>query len=122
MSDMGLHGSIYSQLRTYSDKIDGLVVSVRSPNSSNRQSAQKELATLLKQLSAPEHETNAIRLVRYVLQDEFGIGNYEKTLFDMAESLERGELNENNLERLERMASVLDRECSQTLARMRGAP
>jgi len=122
MSDMGLHGSIYSQLRTYSDKIDRLVVSVRSPDSSNRQSAQKELATLLKQLSAPEHETNAIRLVRYVLQDEFGIGNYEKTLIDVAESLENGKLNENDLERLERIASALDRECSQTLDRMRGAP
>ncbi len=121
MSDLGLFGSVYDQLRSYSDRIDRLLITIASPGARERSGAEAELAELLRRFAQPETETSshALRLVTHVLRQEFSSSDYPNGFTTLAEELEKGVLDDNGTLVLERIAATLDRKCSEMRSRMR---
>lgn len=122
MSDAGLYGSIYEQLRRYADRFDRALVRLKSHDNRVAATARRELVDLLRDVTKTDTEKPSARLLAIILRQELsrvygeGLGVCES----LAASLDRGMPSEDDLTRLEQIASTVDRECSDAMARLRG--
>jgi hypothetical protein len=119
MSDVGLYEGFYEYLKRYADQLDQNLVQLRSEDVRLNDHARKELVTLIRQLSEDKQDSPWIQLVAMMLrrhldrQSEGGIGR----LKELAESLEIRYPNQSDLNRLEEVAALIDRECARVLGR-----
>lgn len=122
MTDTGLFGSIYEQLRTYADRLDRALVGLRSPRSAIAEESRRELAALLYEITDKNSTNPATRFVALVLKQELpSISGHGLGLCDsLARILEQRLPSATELNQLEQIAIALDRECSSTLARISG--
>jgi len=122
MSDTGLFGSIYEQLRQCADRFDRALVRLNSHDGKAVDAARKELADLLRDIARAESGQPSARLVALVLRRELSqtYGEGLNVCEAVATSLDRDELSEEDLSKLEHIAATLDSECSETMARLRG--
>jgi len=121
MSDTGLNASIYEQLRGYADRFDCALVKLHSRDRSAASKACEDLAALLKELSSTS-ESAGSRLVGTVLRKELAnrLGDLDKTFAALVTTLDQSALSGEQIAQLEDIASVIDRECLNAGARMRG--
>lgn len=117
MSDGALNGSIYQQLRSYADTLDRALIDLRNPQNTIVDEARRQIADLLRKATANQSEDHAAMMLRIVLRRRLqGLGLCDK----LATALERRPPDPCELDQLERIALVLDKECSTALARIRG--
>lgn len=122
MSDAGLYGGIYEQLRRYADRLDRDLVLLRSADPGATSSARKDLAELLHSLTAKQPERPSERLVALILDNELrrqygqGLGTCES----LASVLNGGTPSADDIAKLESIAAAVDRECTNAMARLRG--
>ena len=117
MSDGTLNGSIYQQMRTYADTMDRALIDLRNPQNSKADEARRQIADLLGKATANQSEDHAAMMLRIVLRRHLqGLG-----LCQQLASVLGGRLpDRSELDQLEHIAFVLDKECSTALARIRG--
>ncbi len=122
MSDVGLYGSVYEQLRFYADRLDRALIALRNPHADIAQNARQDIACLFREITNKESTDPAIRLVAAILSrglpDVTGQGI---VLCDaLAKALEHRAPSSIELNQLEQVAMTLDKECSITLEGIRG--
>lgn len=122
MSDTGLFGSIYQQLRHYADRLDRALVEIRSTDEQIKESARKELAGVLRKLCQKDSQDPSARLVTLVLIQHASpiYGKDTTTCESLADILDKRMPNKVELSKLQEIAAAIDRECSDTMARLRG--
>lgn len=122
MSDIGLFGSIYEQLREYSDQLDILLLQVQNAEDSQKIRARKKLASLLRTLSDSDNKSPSVQIVRMVLKRELSktFGNPEVLCKKLADALELRQPSIQELDQLDKMAIAVDSERKLTMDRMRG--
>lgn len=122
MSEIGLHGSIYEQLRSYADKLDRALIALRNPQAEIAQRARQEIAVLLREITDKDSTDPAARLVTAILKQGLpAVAGQGLTLCDsLAKALEQRPPSPAELNQLEQVALTLDKECSSTLARIKG--
>ena len=117
MSDGALNGSIYQQLRSYADKLDRALVGLRDPQHSIADEARRQIADLLRKATVNQSEDHPAMMLRIVLRRRLqGLGLCDR----LATVLEGRPPDQSELDLLEHIALVLDKECSTALARIRG--
>lgn len=122
MSDTGLYGSVYEQLRTYADRLDRALVALRNPQADVAQKARLEIVGLLREITDKNSTNPATRFVAIILKQELpAMSGQGLSLCDaLAKALEQRTPNQTELNQLEQIAIALDKECSSTLARIKG--
>jgi len=122
MSDIGLYSSLYEQLRTYADRFDRGLIMLRSHSGEAAQRARRELAALLGEIADSESTSPAARFVAIVVNQELASASGQglAVCVSLARALDIRCPTPSELGQLERIAAVVDQECSSTLARMRG--
>lgn len=122
MSDTGLYGSLYEQLRSYADKLDCGLIALRSHSNEVAQNARYELAALLREIASKESTKPAAHFIAIILNQELATvsGQGLALCATLARALEARSPSPAELSELEQIATLLDQECSSTLARMRG--
>lgn len=122
MSDIGLFGSVYEQLREYSDKLDALLLQIRSDKEPVRAEARKQLSVLLRVVGDANNKSPAVQIVRAVLRRELAVSRPDALCSTLASALETREPSQKEIEDLDRIALAVDSERQTTMARMRGRP
>ena len=122
MSDTGLYGSVYEQLRTYADRLDRALIAMRNPQNDVAPKARLEIAGLLREITDKNSTNPATRFVAVILKQELpAVSGQGLSLCDsLANVLEQRAPNQVELNHLEQIAIALDKECSSTLARIKG--
>lgn len=115
MSDTGLHGSMYEQLRETADYIDRALVNLRNPTVADR--ARDELAEFLAKITDTQSTDPDVRRLSVVLKQEPpGLS----VLASLAKTLRQRLPNTAEHLQLEQLALSIDKECASTLARIKG--
>jgi phage-related minor tail protein len=124
MSDTGLFGSVYEQLREYSDKLDALLVEIQSTREPQRTDARQRLAALLRTVADVNNKSPSAQVIRLVLRRKLSsiLGRPDNLCNALAMALERRDPSKQELDQLEKIATVVDTERQTTMARMRGRP
>lgn len=122
MSDAGLYGGIYDQLRRYADRLDRDLILLRGTDPGTATLARKDIAELLRTLAAHEPARLPDRLAAVVLRNELGrvYGEAAGTFEQLALSLDAGGPSAGDIAKLEAIAAAIDRGCSDAMARLRG--
>jgi hypothetical protein len=122
MSDIGLYGSVYEYLRTYAERLDRSLIDLRNSDNSVAKHARTEIVQLLREITNTRSINPATRLVSVILRQDLPsvTGKGLSLCESLAQILELRMPDANELNQLEQIAITLDRECSTTLARMRG--
>ena len=122
MSDAGLYGSVYEQLRTYADRMDHALIALRNPQGEIAQEARLEIVGLLREITNEDSTNPATRLVTAILKQRLpAVAGQGLTLCrSLAHALEQRPPTSADLDQLEQVALALDKECSSTLARIKG--
>ncbi|MBI4583219.1 MAG: hypothetical protein HY717_04270 [Planctomycetes bacterium] len=122
MSDTGLYGSVYEQLRTYADSLDRALIGLRNRNDDVAHKARLAIVTLLREITNKNSTNPATRFVAVILKQELpAVSGQGLSLCDsLANMLEQHPPSETELQQLEQVAIALDKECSSTLARIKG--
>ena len=122
MSDMGLNASIYEQLRVYADRFDCALVKLHSQNKNAADKARNDLAKALQEICSADTNKPGPRIVAMVLRQELGakLADFEAVFKSLADVLERRTPAIDDIEKLESIASAIDKECLNAGARMRG--
>src|SRR5947208_16893218 len=68
MSDIGLYGSIYEQLRAYADTFDRALVALRNPRPDIAQGARREIVSLMREGVNRESADPGARFVTAILR------------------------------------------------------
>jgi hypothetical protein len=120
MSNIGLYGTMYDQLRSYADKLDRAMVALRDDRTAEE--ARQEIAALLSEITERSVNNPAARFVYISLRKDLpkkagqALAHYET----LARVLVQRPPNVQELDQLEQLAQTLDQECSTTLARIKG--
>jgi len=122
MSDVGICGSIYDQLRAYADRLDNALIDLRSPEDHITRKARQEISDIFREISDEDSTTPATILVTAILKHGLpSVSGEGITLCkSLSEILQRRQPNSTELSQLEKVALILDKECSNTLARIKG--
>jgi hypothetical protein len=122
MSDTGLFGSVYEQLRVYADRLDHSLIALRSPQADAAQKARMDIAHLLREITDKTSTNPTTRFVAVILKQELPAisGQGLSLCSSLARIIEQRSPNATELEQLEHIALALDKECSNTLARIKG--
>jgi len=122
MSDTGLFGSIYQQLRHYADRLDRALVQIRSTDTNMNEAARKEIAILLRELCRKDTLDPSAQLVSLVLkQQASSVYGKDTTICEsLADILDKRMPDRSEISKLQDIAAAIDRECSDTMARLRG--
>jgi hypothetical protein len=122
MSDIGLHGSIYEQLRQYADRLDRALIGLRNPNVDAALQSRKEIAWLLRDITNNRSTSAASQFIAIILSQELPstLGQGLTICESLASTLERRSPSAPELTQLEQIAMAIDKECASTLARIKG--
>jgi len=122
MTDTGLYGSVYEHLRTYADRLDRSLIGLRNPDSNIVKHARMEIAHLLREVIDGNSTNPATRFVSIILKQDLPpvTGKGLPLCESLANTLEQRLPDLNELNQLEQIAIILDKECASTLARMKG--
>lgn len=121
MSELGLYSGHYEQLRSYADRLDRALVGVRNHQADVALRARRELVAILREFANRDSQKPSSHLVATVLRQELGTSaGGPAPLAALAKILEQRSPNQAEVVQLEQIALALDKECSSTLARMRG--
>lgn len=122
MSDIGLSGSIYEQLRSYADRLDRALIELRNPQENIAQSARQEIIVFLREITNLHSVNPATRLVAAILKQGLPsvTGQGLALCSQLANALEQRIPSLTEMSQLEQVARALDKECSSTLARIKG--
>jgi hypothetical protein len=122
MSDFGLYASIYEQLRAYADKLDYALINLRSKDNNIVSKARKELASLLRHSSVANTTQPTGTLIAMVLSHELNCDTEDlsRLFISLADSFEKKRYSEDDIAKLETIATAIDKECARTGKRMRG--
>ena len=122
MSDTGLQSSIYEQLRSYADSLDHALIGLRDSRTDIAERARQNIAALLRELTNRETTDPAARLVTAILKQGLpSVAGQGLALCDtLAKVLVQRAPSVTELNQLEQIALTLDKECSTTLARIKG--
>ncbi len=122
MSDTGLYGSIYEQLRSYADRLDRSLIALRNPAAEIAESARQDIVVLLYEITDHDSVDPAARLVTSILKQGLPVvaGQGLALCVALTKALEQRPPNATELGQLEQIALTLDKECSHTLARIKG--
>ncbi len=122
MSDVGLYGSVYEQLRFFADKLDRALIALRNPSMDVALKARKDIASLLREITNSDSTDPGTRLVTAILKrglpDMAGQGLI--LCESLAKALQARSPSPLELAQLEHIAMALDKECSRTLEGIRG--
>lgn len=115
MSDTGLYGSIYEQLRFTANHIDRALVNLRNPTTADH--ARNELADLLGTIVDKESTNPSVRFLAVIFKQEYpGLA----VIASLANTLRQRAPNKSELQQLEELALSIDKECASTLAHIKG--
>ncbi len=122
MSDVGLYGSIYEQLRSYADRLDRALIALRHPQADIAAEAREDILVILREITNRDSADPAARLVTAILKQGLpAVAGQGLALCEaLARTLEQRPPNVAELSQLEQIALTLDKECSKTLARIKG--
>jgi len=120
MSDFALNVNIYDLIRRYSDLLENVILSLKTDSSFARSAEVNELADFLNKLVDENNLELSIKLISSILTKNLKWKDLSSTLKSLAIMLKSGQVNEKGLDRLEDIAEVLDKECAQTISRIRG--
>ena len=122
MSDTGLYGSLYEQLRAYADRFDWGLIALRSQPRETTLKTRQELAALLNDIAKQESPDPATRFIGIILNRELASssGHGLAACAALAQALAERPPSEVEMGQLEKISFVLDEECTATVARMRG--
>ena len=122
MSDIGLQGSIYEQLRSYADRLDHALIQLRSEEPKAAKSGREHAAQLLRELTDKDTLNPTARLVSLILKQELPsqTGRGLDLCDALAQTLEQRLPDSTEFRHLEQIAMTLDIECTTTLARIHG--
>lgn len=115
MSDTGLYGSIYEQLRDTADHIDRALVNLRNSDTAER--ARTDLADLLGTITDAQSTDPGVRFLAVVLKQE---PPGFPAIIALAKILRQRVPTKAELGQLEQLALSIDKECTSTLARTKG--
>lgn len=120
MSDVGLDGSIYDQLRSYADKLDQALIDLRSSRPEIAKRARSDIVGFLREITNRDSTDPTVRLVTATLKHRLPAGQGLRVCESLAVALQQRPPEPAELDQLEQVALALDKECSSTLARMKG--
>ena len=121
MSEIGLNLSIYEQLRTYADKLDGALKHLNANNEAEVKLGGEEIYHILREIGTPEHSNPASQLIAIVLKKQFGVtlGGQVFDFIALANAALGNHMTDFDLRNLEAIAAAVDRECAYTQSRLR---
>ena len=122
MSDVGLYGSIYEQLRSYADKLDHALIALRNPQPKIAKKAREEIVGLLQEITNKDSTDPTSRLVSAILKQGLPVvaGEGFSICVSLTNALEQRPPSSLELNQLELIAFALDKECTSTLDRIKG--
>lgn len=122
MSDIGLDETVYEQLRLYAEKLDRNLVGLKSSDEQRVRDARNEVVDLLKEIVNARSTNPSARIVALILDRELRTSTVggERGFESVALSIESRAPTREDLDWLERIAVLLDRECSHTFERIKG--
>lgn len=120
MSDVGLYGSMYGQLRNYADQIDKMIVDLKNPDAGVASAASKKMAGLLREILDVNTLNPKALLVQNVLERELPEFNNAGSALAILTALEQYKIGEYEMATVEKIAMTLDNKCADALARLRG--
>jgi len=122
MSDVGLHGSIYEQLRSYADRLDRALIGLRSLQADAALQSRGDIAALLREIANKQSGSLASQFIALILRQELPsvVGQGFAGCESLATNLDKRPPNTSELAQLEQIALAIDRECASTLARIKG--
>jgi hypothetical protein len=121
MSEIGLEETVYEQLRLYADRLDRNLVGLKSADEERIREARNEVVTLLKEIMSARSSNPSARIVALILDRGLraSTGRRDTEFELMAQSIEMRAPTREDLEWLERIAVLIDRECSHTFERIK---
>jgi hypothetical protein len=128
MSDVGLFGGKYEQLRSYANKLDLALIALRSPQNDQALKARQEIVSFLREIADHETTNPTSRLIAVLLKQDLpqmvgqtAISGQSLAICEgLAKKLEKSPPSEIDLNQLECIAMLLDKECSRASTRIRG--
>jgi len=118
MSDSGLFSGVYQGIRDHADLLDRVLVRLKAGTSLPDNAERQRLAAWLVSLSEPKSTDCFASMVRMLLRSQ-GIA-FQQGWAEIGASLRAGAVGLPEVDRLEQLARVLEREQAATLARLRG--
>jgi hypothetical protein len=122
MSEIGLDETVYAQLRLYAERLDRDLVGLKSSDEKKVREARNEVVNLLKEIMSARSSNPSARIVALILDRGLrtSTGRRDKEFESMAHTIEMRAPTREDLDWLERIAVLLDRECSHTFERIKG--
>lgn len=120
MSDFALNVNVYDLIRRYSDLLENVILSLKADFRSAQSSEVKELADFFDKLIDENNLELSIKLISSILIRYLNWRDMPSTIGGIAMMLKSGKINEEGIAQLEAIAEVLDKECAQTISRIRG--
>lgn len=119
MSDPGLYTHLYAQLRDCAELIDHVIIELESKESSTGKHERETLASLLRtSQTAPASNLSAMLLVNVLREKRMtGTANWN----DIADAIDRGDVSQAVIGRLEELARIVESERADLHARMHGS-
>jgi hypothetical protein len=119
MSEPGLYTHLYAQLRYYGELIDQVIVDFESTGGRGGRKQREDLTQLLRLLqTSPASDLDATLLANVLRESKVASG---ANWAEVADAIDRGDLSESILERLEELAQALESQRADVHARIHGA-
>ena len=122
MSDFALNVNSYDLIKKYSILIDEFLLDFKSKQKSIYEEKLKTIVEFLIKLSDEKNTEISIKLISSILNRnlDWNTDNY-KAFKDLSEKLNRNnQISSIEINKLEDIAVILDRECTSALSRIRG--
>jgi hypothetical protein len=119
MSEPGLYTHLYAQLRHCGELIDQVIVDLEVTGGCAGRKQREDLAQLLRLLeTSPTSDLDAVLIANVLRETKAASGT---NWAEVADAIDRGDLSERILERLEELARALETQRADMHARMHGS-
>ncbi len=118
MSSTGLYSGLYSKVREYAELLDGVLIRLKDGQNRADDAASRRLAELLVAIDKTPFKDLSTQLLAVLIRDPHR--DRSTGLSEVGEALLRGDVSPAIIERLEELATQLERERSSMVGFMRG--
>ena len=118
MSNTSVHSGIYTRVRDFAELIDDVLIDLKAEEGTSQDGRRKKLGELFVAMGDESKIDLAAQLLQMILQEK--LDENTKDLQELGKALISSSTTLQMIERLERIATVLEQERAGTFAKMRG--
>ncbi|MEO1668903.1 MAG: hypothetical protein AAFU54_30010 [Chloroflexota bacterium] len=118
MSDTSLYSGLYKTIDEYSSLVDRVLLSISEDNASSVTDEQKRLGSFLLGIAQSDTDNLSTYMISQLLNETDELDDLD--LAAAGRALQKGEIDTEIRRTIEQFATVLDRERTKVMARIRG--